>query len=103
MCLHTCSKFEELVFESERDISISPQEQDIRVDFTVKTTSGADANKLKDIMTEDSINEELTKSGLPNAVIVQAPTVEQVDSSASMSSDTDDEVDYDASVCLLIH
>ena len=54
-------------------------------------------------MTEGRINAELAKSGLPNAAIVEAPTVEQVDSATSMSSDTGDEVDHEASVWLLIH
>ena len=74
------------------------QEEGIRVDFTVKTSTRADADKLKDTMTEDNINEELAKSGLPNVAIVEAPTVEQVDSSKSMPSDTDDEVYHEASV-----
>mgnify|MGYP006892648893 CR=1 FL=1 len=91
MCLHTCSKCEVLVFGSVRDISTYLQEEGIRVDFTVKTATRSDANKLKDTMTEDNINEELSKSGLPNIAIVEAPTVEQVDSSTSMPSDTADE------------
>jgi len=85
------------------DISTCLQAEGVRVDFTVKTTVRADADKIKDTMTEGRINAELAKSGLPNAAIVEAPTVEQVDSATSMSSDTGDEVDHEASVCLLIH
>ena len=73
-----------LVFESVRDISTDVQAEGVRVDFTVKTTTRADADKLKDTMTEDNINEQLAKSGLPNVAIVEAPTVEQVDSDTSM-------------------
>ena len=79
------------MFGSVRDISTYLQAEGIRVDFTVKTATRSDANKLKDTMTEDNINEELSKSGLPNIAIVEAPTVEQVDSSTSMPSDTADE------------
>jgi len=82
-----------LVFESVRDISTYVQAEGVRVDFTVKTTTRADADKLKDTMTEDNINEQLAKSGLPNVAIVEAPTVEQVDSDTSMPSDAADEVD----------
>jgi len=99
MCLHTCSKCEVLVFESVRDISTYLQEEGIRVEFTVKTATRADADQLKGTMTADTINRELTKSGLPNAEIVQAPTVEQIDSSTSGSPYA--EVDYDKSVCLI--
>ena len=75
------------------DISTCLQAEGVRVDFTVKTTTRADADKLKDTMTEDNINEQLAKSGLPNVAIVEAPTVEQVDSDTSMPSDAADEVD----------
>jgi len=54
-----------LVFESVRDISTYVQAEGVRVDFTVKTTTGADADKLKDTMTEDNINEQLAKSVCP--------------------------------------
>ena len=94
MCLHTFSKCEVLVYLKVCVTFPSyVQEEGIRVDFTVKTSTRADADKLKDTMTEGNINEELAKSGLPNVAIVEAPTVEQVDSDTSMPSDAADEVD----------
>lgn len=63
MCLHTCSKCEVLVFGSVRDISTYLQEEGIRVDFTVKTATRSDANKLKDTMTEDLARLQILELG----------------------------------------
>ena len=84
------------------DYSTFLQEQGIRIDFSLKMADKAEADQLKDSITSDTINQELEKLGLPSAKIVQAPTVEQVDSSASRSPDTDEKVAYDACVCRLI-